>query len=48
MNEPIRVVLVGAGVVAEKKHLPALRPLSEFQIVALADMVLGDGSRGPH
>jgi len=37
MNEPIRVVLVGAGVVAEKKHLPALRPLSEFQIVALAD-----------
>jgi NDP-hexose-3-ketoreductase len=37
MNEPIRVVLVGAGVVAEKKHLPALSPLSEFQVVAVAD-----------
>ena len=37
MNEPIRVALIGAGVVAEKKHLPALSPLSEFQVVAVAD-----------
>lgn len=37
MNDPIRVALVGAGVVAEKKHLPALAPLPNLQVVAIVE-----------
>jgi predicted dehydrogenase len=38
MTAPLRVGFIGAGEVSAEKHIPALRELSEIEIVAVADV----------
>ena len=40
-NTPVRLGIIGCGNVTENRHLPAIRSLSDLQVVALADIDKG-------